>query len=160
VAPRAQRLVAPADSCGANRRFGSGALLTVTRDAYLDVGGFDERYFLYGEDLDLWHRLRIAGRACCFAPDVVADHAEKGGSEMSATRRELMRKLGVELFVELHGRSPWQAYRLVHRIARSRLRETGDLGTLVAERWRRGDRPSSVLAAVREQFEQPAFPLR
>jgi NTP pyrophosphatase (non-canonical NTP hydrolase) len=79
---------------------------------------------------------------------------------MSVTRRELLRWLGVELFAELHGRAPWQAYRLIHRMARRRLRETGELGTWVDERWRRGDRPSTVLAAVREHLEQPALSFR
>ena len=41
--------------------FCSGAALVVRRDAWDAVGGFDERYFMYGEDLDLSLRLRLAG---------------------------------------------------------------------------------------------------
>ena len=35
------------------RRFASGALVVIDREAFRAVRGFDERYFLYGEDLDL-----------------------------------------------------------------------------------------------------------
>jgi GT2 family glycosyltransferase len=62
--------------------FGSGAALTVRRDAWEQVGGFDERYFMYCEDLDLSLRLRLAGWQVGIAPAARVEHAyefEKGG---------------------------------------------------------------------------------
>jgi GT2 family glycosyltransferase len=44
------------------------------RRAVLDVGGFDQRYFAYLEDVDLALRLRMAGWTCRYEP-VVAHHA-------------------------------------------------------------------------------------
>jgi N-acetylglucosaminyl-diphospho-decaprenol L-rhamnosyltransferase len=41
--------------------FPSGAALCVRRDAWDAVGGFDESYFMYGEDLDLGLRLWLGG---------------------------------------------------------------------------------------------------
>lgn len=41
--------------------FASGAALCVRRAAWDAVDGFDARYFMYGEDLDLSLRLRLAG---------------------------------------------------------------------------------------------------
>jgi N-acetylglucosaminyl-diphospho-decaprenol L-rhamnosyltransferase len=41
--------------------FASGAALVVRREAWDASGGFDARYFMYGEDLDLSLRLRLAG---------------------------------------------------------------------------------------------------
>jgi GT2 family glycosyltransferase len=38
------------------------------------VGGFDERYFCYAEDIDLGFRLQLAGCACWYVPDAVAHH--------------------------------------------------------------------------------------
>jgi GT2 family glycosyltransferase len=44
------------------------------RDAFLDVGGFDETFFCYYEDTDLAFRLRLAGHRCLYVPDAVARH--------------------------------------------------------------------------------------
>ena len=44
-------------------------------DAFRAVGGFDERIFLYYEDLDLALRLRAAGGRCELAPGARAVHA-------------------------------------------------------------------------------------
>ena len=49
------------------------------RDAVLAVGGFDERFFSYLEDVDLGLRLRLAGWRCAYEP-VVARHAGGGSS--------------------------------------------------------------------------------
>lgn len=50
------------------------------RDALLDVGGFDERYFCYLEDVDLGFRLRLRGHRCLYVPDSVARHVGSGSS--------------------------------------------------------------------------------
>lgn len=44
------------------------------RRALLDVGGFDENYFCYVEDVDIGFRLRLAGYRCLFVPASVAHH--------------------------------------------------------------------------------------
>ncbi len=54
--------------------FASGAALVVRREAWDSVGGFDERYFMYGEDLDLCLRLRLAGWGIGVQPAAQADH--------------------------------------------------------------------------------------
>ncbi len=53
------------------------------RGAVLDVGGFDERFFLYLEDVDLGLRLRLAGWRCRYEP-VVARHAGEGSAPEGA----------------------------------------------------------------------------
>jgi N-acetylglucosaminyl-diphospho-decaprenol L-rhamnosyltransferase len=59
----AGRLGEPVEAVDADQEcgFASGAALVVRRSAWDAVGGFDERYFMYGEDLDLGLRLRLAG---------------------------------------------------------------------------------------------------
>ena len=44
------------------------------RDAFVDVGGFDESYFCFFEDVDLAFRLRLAGHRCLYVPDAVVHH--------------------------------------------------------------------------------------
>ena len=48
--------------------FASGAALVVRREAWDAAGGFDGDYFMYGEDLDLSLRLRLAGWEVGVAP--------------------------------------------------------------------------------------------
>lgn len=48
------------------------------RSALLDVGGFDEDFFCYAEDVDLGFRLRLAGYRCLYVPQSVAHHVGSG----------------------------------------------------------------------------------
>jgi len=50
------------------------------RLALTSVGGFDERYFAYLEDVDLALRLQLAGWSCVYEP-AVAFHAAEASSE-------------------------------------------------------------------------------
>lgn len=50
------------------------------RSVLCSLGGFDERYFAYLEDVDLALRIRLAGWRCRYEP-VVARHAGEGSSE-------------------------------------------------------------------------------
>jgi N-acetylglucosaminyl-diphospho-decaprenol L-rhamnosyltransferase len=54
--------------------FVSGAALVIRRSAWEQTGGFDERYFMYGEDLDLSVRLRLAGHGLGVAPAARVAH--------------------------------------------------------------------------------------
>lgn len=53
----------------------SGCAMAVRLDAFRRVGGFDASLFMYGEDLDLGHRLRRAGYRIAYAGSSVAHHA-------------------------------------------------------------------------------------
>jgi len=44
------------------------------RSALLEVGGFDEDFFCYVEDVDLGFRLRLAGHKALYVPDAVVHH--------------------------------------------------------------------------------------
>jgi GT2 family glycosyltransferase len=58
----------------------SGGAMMVKKDAFQAVGGFDERFFMYFEDIDLSKRLREAGYKVYWTPDAKLYHAE-GGAE-------------------------------------------------------------------------------
>lgn len=60
-------------------RFLHGAAFLVRRQAFLDLGGFDERIFLYYEDDDLSFRIVQSGRRILKVPEAEVDH-ETGSS--------------------------------------------------------------------------------
>jgi len=68
-----------------------GAAMIAPREAIISVGGFDEDYFLYGEDEDLCLRMRRRGLQIGFieAARVVHYH---GQSERKSTSTEVWRK--------------------------------------------------------------------
>lgn len=55
-----------------------GAAAMYDLQLFLEIGGFDERYFCYCEDVDLGFRLQLAGHDCLFAPTAVIHHAGSG----------------------------------------------------------------------------------
>ncbi|CAM3306707.1 dTDP-Rha--alpha-D-GlcNAc-pyrophosphate polyprenol alpha-3-L-rhamnosyltransferase [Mycobacterium intermedium] len=57
----------------------SGACLLVRRSAFAEIGGFDERYFMYMEDVDLGDRLGRAGWLSVYVPSAEVLH-HKGHS--------------------------------------------------------------------------------
>ncbi len=48
------------------------------RQAFLSVGGLDEEYFAYYEDVDIGFRLRLAGLKCILVPSAVVRHVGSG----------------------------------------------------------------------------------
>jgi GT2 family glycosyltransferase len=57
-----------------------GACWFVGRSAWERVGGFDERYFLYFEDVDLCVRMRRAGLGVLYVPTLEVEHRHVGAS--------------------------------------------------------------------------------
>lgn len=53
----------------------SGACLLVRRSAFEEIGGFDEGYFMYFEDVDLGYRLGKAGYRNRYEPTATVIHA-------------------------------------------------------------------------------------
>ena len=54
--------------------FPSGSAALYRRAMLEELGGFDERFFLYCEDTDLGLRARWAGWKCLYVPDAVVEH--------------------------------------------------------------------------------------
>ena len=57
-----------------------GAFLLVRRTAWDAAGGFDERQWMYAEDLDLGWRLRRAGWTARYEPEARVGHAESAAT--------------------------------------------------------------------------------
>jgi N-acetylglucosaminyl-diphospho-decaprenol L-rhamnosyltransferase len=75
----------------------SGAAVWLRRDALDDVGGWDERYFMYLEDVDLCWRLRGAGWDVTYEPAAAVRHVQ-GASTARHPYRMLL----------AHHRSAWR----------------------------------------------------
>ena len=161
LAPRGKRLsTAPRPTPPhRHRRFPSGGLLMVSRNSHEAIGGFDERYFLYGEDLDYWHRLGLAQLDTEFRPEMIIDHATSTGSPLGTAQRELLRWLGVELFAETFTPMTWRRMRLAHHLLLPAFAPAcPELARRVAACWAADKCPSQVLVELRPFLgRRPAF---
>lgn len=77
-----------------------GSFLMVRKQVLDQVGNWDEKFFLYGEDLDLCFRIREAGWKIMYVPQVSIIHyggvstgIKKSGSELSTASKEQKRKM-------------------------------------------------------------------
>lgn len=57
-----------------------GAAMLIRRDAFESIGGFDERYFCFFEDVDLCFRLRLQGHIVLQSPDAIVHHVGGGST--------------------------------------------------------------------------------
>ena len=66
--------------------FVTGAAMVVARDVYLKVGGLDEHYFFYNEDLDFCKTIRKLGYPIVYLPTAKLTHF--GGLSTATRKRE------------------------------------------------------------------------
>jgi GT2 family glycosyltransferase len=71
----------------------SGAAMLVRREVIEEVGGFDERFHMYGEDNEWCLRIRRAGWQLVFEPEAVVMHH---GGASSLKRWESLEKMRVQ----------------------------------------------------------------
>lgn len=58
----------------------NAACMLLRREAYAQIGGFDESYHMYCEDVDLCLRLQLAGWSLVRADDAIVEHAAQRAS--------------------------------------------------------------------------------
>jgi len=125
----------------------SGACLIVTQPLWELVGGFDEEFFLYWEDIDLSHRVMQAGGQLAVLPQAHAVHDE-GGTHADPARPGGDR-----------GKSPTYYYFNIRNrlLFGARHLEEADL-----KRWRATAIPAAyeiLLRGGRRQFLRPVGPV-
>lgn len=82
----------------------SGSAFLVRREALEEIGLLDEGFFLYAEEVDLFTRLRDAGWAVLFTPELEVIH-EGGVSTGRSRKMHLLHSRSVyRYFVKHHGR--------------------------------------------------------
>ena len=82
----------------------TGAYLWIRRDVFKKVGGFDERFFMYCEDVDLCYRVGQLGFQCWFFPEAPIVHYG-GKSPVPRPRRKMLFE-SLLYFANKHYRSP------------------------------------------------------
>lgn len=65
-----------------------GAFFLLPRNIYHLVGGLDEKYFLYGEDIDLAYKIKAQGYRVTFNPDYKAYHYKGMSSNIKKHSRK------------------------------------------------------------------------
>jgi N-acetylglucosaminyl-diphospho-decaprenol L-rhamnosyltransferase len=70
-----------------------GAAMMIDRALFADLGGFDEDFFCYCEDVDLGYRLRLRGEPVRVVPDAVVRH--EGSVSTGGRRSDFSRYHGI-----------------------------------------------------------------
>jgi GT2 family glycosyltransferase len=80
-----------------------GAFLLLRREMLTELGGFDEGYRLYCEDIDLCYRAARAGWERWYVPEAIVEHVYAAEIDRRfLTRRSLWHARGMLRFVRKH----------------------------------------------------------
>jgi GT2 family glycosyltransferase len=94
----------------------AGAFMLLRRELYEYSGGFDERFFMYGEDSEWCMRLRRMGHHILYAPRVgVVYHRGAVSSDVAWSSRERLERCyqgGIAAYAVAHGTARAALYRL------------------------------------------------
>ncbi|MBN1560988.1 glycosyltransferase [candidate division KSB1 bacterium] len=80
----------------------SGSFMLVKRSVIQVVGGLDEDFFMYGEDLDWCYRIQRAGFAIYYVPDTKIIHFKGESSKKSPLQQRRLFYEAMRLFVRKH----------------------------------------------------------
>ncbi|WP_312878449.1 glycosyltransferase family 2 protein [Lentzea indica] len=95
----------------------SGSCFLMRREAFDSVGGFDEKYFMYFEDVDLGDRVGRAGWLNVYVPDAEVTHI--GGHSTARSSERMLREHHRSAYLYLADRHPgvvWAPFRLALKV--------------------------------------------
>lgn len=82
-----------------------GACLLTRQEVVAQVGGLDEAYFMYSEELDYCRRIHDAGWQVVYYPHAVVTHFSGKSSEQAVTQRHInFNRAKLRYFRKYHGR--------------------------------------------------------
>ena len=70
----------------------SGSFLMMPKEVFQKVGGFDEDYFMYGEDLDLCYRIKEAGYRVVYFAGASMTHLRGQSGPVSYTHLDVYKR--------------------------------------------------------------------
>lgn len=80
----------------------SGSFMMMRREVYEKVGGFDEQFFMYGEDLDLCYRIQKAGFKVFYVHSTQIIHYKGESTKRSSLDETKVFYNAMHLFVKKH----------------------------------------------------------
>lgn len=92
---------------------GAGALLLARRLVLREIGGLDEEYFFYGEDIDLCYRIKQKGYKVVFHPKAEVVHYKGASSGLRPESRDVARPRREDLMKSTRGSI--DAWRIFYR---------------------------------------------
>lgn len=100
----------------------TGCFLLIRRTVWQELGGFDESFFMYGEDTDLCLRARKLGYKCMICPDATLVHHGGASEPVRADKMVRLFRAKGQLFKK-HWRSGtmWFGMRMLDLWAMSRM---------------------------------------
>ncbi len=101
-----------------------GGLLMIRRDIFEQLHGFDEKIFMYTEDMELCFRAHLAGKKIYFYPDVLVLHKEHASTSKTFAIVNIYKNL---LYFYKKHRSPAE-YRLLKTMMNTKARSLIVLG--------------------------------
>ena len=81
----------PSNSENLDRLFALGSFFFIQRELFEKLGGFDREFFVYGEEMDLSWRVRIAGESIELVRAAKVHHAAAGCTDTSGRTNEFRR---------------------------------------------------------------------
>ncbi len=129
--------------------FGTGAAMFVPAALFREVGGFDERFFMFYEDVDLGWRLNLLGYRVRYVPGSVAYHKHHETMRKFGDYREsylLERNALLTMYKNLDGESLARAFpaAMALSVRRSFARTATDTSLLDLQRSPGGDDVATV----------------
>ncbi len=108
IAPRSQRKYVRVQNAGPVRvPWVTGASMLLNRERFLELGGFDDRFFMYYEDVDFCLRAHAAGYAIMFDPRCEFYHLRPYHSRDLTIRMVYQARHGLMRFFR-HHRPRWE----------------------------------------------------
>lgn len=83
----------------------SGGAMIVKQSTWQELSGFDPRFFLYWEDVDLCFRARSAAWTICIMPSIKVIH-ERGSSMQNLTHKTLLYDQSADKYFQKHYSKP------------------------------------------------------
>ena len=74
----------------------------VPKKVFEKIGGFDEKYFLFNEDVDLCRMINETGKKVIYFPEAIANHQVSTSNNMKSAKVIVKRHLGMMHYFKKH----------------------------------------------------------